>query len=148
MDQVRPGVLSLLACPLRSNVLLFNSGILRIIFVHKDDTMAKLKRIDVDAGGMLLYAAILTGLWWVLAGGSAASWIVGIPVILGAVVVQAAQHSPRLRVRLPGLLRFCGYFLQASVRGGVDVMRRVLQIRLPIGCACRRDRRGFFFLRW
>jgi len=93
--------------------------------------MVILKKTGVD-GGTLWCAVILAGLWWVLAGGSAASWMVGIPVIVLATAMGAARRGPRLNLCLPGVLRFCGYFLVASVRGGVDVMCRVLMPGLPI----------------
>ncbi|RCX32763.1 Na+/H+ antiporter subunit E [Thioalbus denitrificans] len=76
----------------------------------------------------LLAAAVL---WWILAGGSAASWAIGVPA-----VVLAAWSARRLgtgsALSLTGLLRFLPFFAWESLRGGVDVARRTLGPRLRI----------------
>ena len=69
--------------------------------------------------------AALALLWWVVAGGTASSWIVGVPTIAAAALL--APRAPRgpWRLSLPGALRFTTFFLRESLRGGVDVARRV-----------------------
>jgi multicomponent Na+:H+ antiporter subunit E len=86
---------------------------------------------------MLLYCLLMAALWWVLAGGSSSSWLVGVPVVLAAALAML-QWGRAWRLNLPGLARFSAYFLWASVRGGVDVARRVLLPALPIDPEQRR----------
>ena len=98
-------------------------------------------------------AAGLGALWWLLTGGAAGSWLLGVPV-----VAAATWSARRLRpagtgsLSLAGILRFVPFFLAESVRGGVDVALRTLapQMRISpgfidyrIGLA-RRDARVFF----
>jgi multicomponent Na+:H+ antiporter subunit E len=78
----------------------------------------------------LMLAALL---WWVLAGGDAASWLVGVPVV--AVAVWSAwrlRGGDAGRISLWGLLRFLPFFLWESILGGVDVTSRVLRPRMEI----------------
>jgi multicomponent Na+:H+ antiporter subunit E len=77
-------------------------------------------------------AAWLAGLWWLLTGGAAGSWLVGVPAVLGAawVLRRPDAHVPRLR--LLALPRFVPWFLWASLKGGLDVAARVLRPRLAI----------------
>lgn len=68
---------------------------------------------------------VLALLWWVVAGGTAASWIVGIPAIVAAALLARPAPDAGWRLSLPGALRFTTFFLRESLRGGVDVARRV-----------------------
>lgn len=69
----------------------------------------------------------LAALWWIATEGRPGSWGVGIPVvIMAAFTATAVTPAPRWRIRPLGLARFLGHFLAGSVRGGVDVARRVL----------------------
>ena len=69
--------------------------------------------------------------WWVLSAGAAESWLVGVPAVLGAALLSSCMLPP-LRVSFRGAVRFTGFFLLASLRGGLDVARRALHWRLPL----------------
>ncbi len=77
--------------------------------------------------GLLLPALILAAIWLLLSGGAASSWVIGAPAIALASwaasrlrVMGSADISPR------GFALFVPFFVWESVRGGVDVARRVL----------------------
>lgn len=76
-------------------------------------------------------ALLLTLLWIVLTGGAASSWIVGVPAITAALLLSRNAAAPG-RISLAGALRFAGFFLCATVRGGLDVAGRVSAPRLRI----------------
>jgi multicomponent Na+:H+ antiporter subunit E len=66
-------------------------------------------------------------LWWILSAGNGSSWIVGVPVVLLATWLSVTLAAGRpLRVSLPGLAAYLLFFAVESIRGGVDVARRVL----------------------
>lgn len=67
----------------------------------------------------------LTLLWWIVAGGAASSWIVGVPAIVAAALLAPRAPDGPWGLSLPGALRFAAFFLRESLRGGVDVARRV-----------------------
>lgn len=77
------------------------------------------------------HALAFAALWWVLADGQSASWLVGAPAALAAAAWSARQRS-RATLSAAGAARFLAYFVVSSVRGGVDVARRVLLPALPI----------------
>ncbi|MBE0599059.1 MAG: Na+/H+ antiporter subunit E [Desulfuromonadales bacterium] len=80
--------------------------------------------------------AFLTGLWLLLTGADAGSWVIGGPAVLLATLLSLRLRSPvAWRWRPAGLLRFVPYFLWHSLRGGLDVTRRALHPRLPIAPA-------------
>jgi len=72
--------------------------------------------------GRLVALALL---WWIVAGGTASSWIVGVPAIIAATLLAPRAPDGPWRLSLPGALRFAAFFLRESLRGGVDVARRV-----------------------
>ncbi len=75
----------------------------------------------------------LTAVWWIVSEGAISALPIGVVAALAATGVSFAVHPARLpRVRLGGLLRFIGFFLVHSVRGGVDVASRVLRPSLPV----------------
>jgi len=78
-------------------------------------------------------------LWGALNGGDGRSWMVGAPVIVVAAWLSG-RLAPRQHIRLALLraLRFAGFFLIESVRGGFDVARRAFNPRLPLnpGIVC------------
>jgi len=81
----------------------------------------------------LISLALAASLWWVLTGGDAASWVVGVPVVAAAVWSSWRLHGGDAgRIFLQGLLRFIPFFLWESIRGGVDVAARVLRPRMEI----------------
>jgi multicomponent Na+:H+ antiporter subunit E len=72
-------------------------------------------------------------LWWVLTGGQASSWIIGVPTIALALwVMSLLPQAPLWPISFSGLLRFIPYFLLQSVRGGIDVARRAYSPTLPL----------------
>jgi multicomponent Na+:H+ antiporter subunit E len=75
----------------------------------------------------LALAALLALLWFVLAGGDASSWIVGVPTIVAALLLARRVAAPATVWRLDpaGALRFAVFFARESVRGGFDVAGRV-----------------------
>ncbi|MCB1799426.1 MAG: Na+/H+ antiporter subunit E [Gammaproteobacteria bacterium] len=81
----------------------------------------------------LLSIAGLAGLWWLLSGGGASSWLIGVPVVLAAAWASrrlGGMAAPGLSIS--GLARLAPFFLRESVRGGVDVARRVLVVPMRI----------------
>lgn len=71
--------------------------------------------------------ALAMGLWWIISEGDAASWRVGGPAVLLAVLLSLRlQPVLQYRVSLPGLVLFGWFFLQRSLLAGVDVARRIL----------------------
>jgi multicomponent Na+:H+ antiporter subunit E len=76
--------------------------------------------------------ALFVLLWLALTGGDAASWIIGIPAVLAATLaaLRLSERGNGLSAR--GAARFLPFFLLESVRGGVDVARRVLRPQMRI----------------
>jgi multicomponent Na+:H+ antiporter subunit E len=77
--------------------------------------------------GFAARAAILAGLWWLIAQGRADAWLIGLPVVAAAALasIHTGGHAVR-RLSLAGLLMFVALFLRESIRGGIDVARRTL----------------------
>ena len=76
---------------------------------------------------------LLTVLWWILTEGDAAALGFGLPVILLALWASHLLAADRQKTwTLGGLLPFLPFFFYASLRGGLDVARRVYDPRLPI----------------
>lgn len=82
-------------------------------------------------GAVRLFSFLL--LWHVLAGAEPRSWVVGLPVALCAVRVSLwLRPAGPCRLRPAGLLLFIPFFLTLSLLGACDVLRRVLDPRLPM----------------
>ncbi len=93
----------------------------------------KLSDMPLKRSTALLSMMLAALLWWVLVGGDAASWVVGIPVVAAAVwSAWRLRSGDAAWISLPGLLRFVPYFLWESIRGGVDVASRVVRPRMAI----------------
>ena len=75
----------------------------------------------------------IAGLRWILAGGSLASWLIGLPALAGAVwVSKRLSGTSGLPISLGGLARFVPFFIWHSLRGGVDVALRTLAARARV----------------
>jgi len=82
---------------------------------------------------ILLRTSILVLFWWVLNREDHASWIIGAPFIAAAVALSIVLAQPRaLRWRPLQVVRFIPVFLWESLKGGVDVTRRVFQPTMPL----------------
>lgn len=88
----------------------------------------------MNTGRQLLSVALLAGgLWWLLTGGAATAWIIGVPAV--AIATLAAWRLRRSSLRgIParGLSSFLPFFLLESLRGGSDVALRTLAPRMRI----------------
>lgn len=85
----------------------------------------------------------LVGLWWLLTDGKMSSWLVGIPVVSAAAWASHRLLGGRLvGLSWLGLARYVAFFVWESVRGGIDVARRVIapQMRISPGFASHRIR--------
>lgn len=72
-------------------------------------------------------------IWFLLAGQDAASWLLGVPAVMAAGWSSLRLSGARdQRIRLTGLLRFVPFFIGESIRGGFDVMNRVMRPRMRI----------------
>jgi multicomponent Na+:H+ antiporter subunit E len=86
--------------------------------------------------GFVVTGAVLSLIWWILTGGVAYSWLVGVPAVLLSTVLSVALQSPSPgHFRLSALVAFIPYFLMHSLRGGLDVAWRSCDPRLPIAPA-------------
>ena len=75
----------------------------------------------------------LAFLWWLLSNGDPSSWLVGAPVVLVATwAAWQLNPSKGMSISLVGTLRFLPFFFAESLRGGIDVARRVLQRHLNV----------------
>ena len=76
-------------------------------------------------------ASILLLLWWVLTDGVAASWWIGMPAVLLALMLGTVLIPTTVFVwsEMP---RYLLFFFLHSLLGGVDVARRVLQRNMSI----------------
>lgn len=84
-------------------------------------------RWRVFASRLLIFAL----LWWILTEGAGSSWLVGVPAIAAA-GISSTLLMPPLHVSFIGAARFALFFVWESLRGGVDVARRVLHRRMPL----------------
>lgn len=85
-----------------------------------------MKTVRTSTRWMLL----LFALWLILTAGDMASWMIGLPFIALAILLQPISDSSSnkfgLSLNVSGLLQFAYVFIIESFRGGVDVSRRVL----------------------
>ncbi|MGE5154330.1 MAG: Na+/H+ antiporter subunit E [Bdellovibrio bacteriovorus] len=85
------------------------------------------------APAFVVWTAVLTALWVVLTGADSGSWIIGIPAVAAALWAKShLSHASIPRLSLLGLIRFLPFFFLESLKGGVDVARRVLGPRVRV----------------
>ena len=95
----------------------------------------------VGLSGIAPRAAVLAGLWWLIAQGEPAAWVIGVPA-----VGLAAWASVRLgglalpRFSPAALVSFVALFLGESLRGGLDVALRTLRPTLRVAPGFHRYR--------
>lgn len=81
--------------------------------------------------GWMRRGSFFAVIWWLLGGGAAGSWLIGIPTVIASVwLSQRFWPGPPLSMR--GLLRFTPWFVQQSLAGGLDVALRALHPGLPL----------------
>jgi len=90
-----------------------------------------LKAITASWTSIVFRSLMFLLIWWVLTDGSAASWGIGLPAVLLAVISSSALLPP---VHLSWLecIKFIPFFLRHSITGGLDVAWRAFHPRLPI----------------
>jgi multicomponent Na+:H+ antiporter subunit E len=83
--------------------------------------------------GLGLQLAVLAGLWLVLAGPDAGSWLIGAPAVLAALwTARRESGGGTAGYSVRGFLQFLPFFLWESFRGGIDVARRVIGRRVDV----------------
>ena len=86
-----------------------------------------MKTVRTSAKWMLL----LLALWLILTAGHLGSWVIGLPFIALAILLQPVSAGSSSKFSrsfsVSGLLQFSYAFIIESVRGGIDVSRRVLK---------------------
>lgn len=86
----------------------------------------------------VIFTLVLLAIWLLLAAGDVSSLLLGVPFIALAWWSYRLQKpvSPRpLSLSLLGSVRFLGFFLWESMRGGLDVASRVWLPRIPLNPA-------------
>lgn len=107
---------------------------------HKNTTQKESSRKDrvsnhksAQLYSILLRTSALVLFWWMLNREDQASWIIGAPFIAAAVALSIVLAPPRaLRWRPWQVIRFIPLFLRESLKGGIDVTRRVLRPAMPL----------------
>jgi multicomponent Na+:H+ antiporter subunit E len=83
-----------------------------------------------------MWTLALLALWLILTAGDLASLIIAVPFIAMAILLQpvAENRSEKssLLVNISGLLQFAWFFILESLRGGIDVSRRVLAAKTRV----------------
>lgn len=78
-------------------------------------------------------AVVFALAWIVISDADPEGWMFGVAFVALATAASLKLTPVReWQVRIPGAIRFMGYFVHQSVAGGVDVARRVLSPSMPI----------------
>ncbi len=96
---------------------------------------------QLDPTALILRLGFFAGAWLIIAGIDPASWLIGLPAVLAASLLNwhlkpAGARAPRLG---PALI-FIPFFLGSSLKGGADVAWRVLRPRMRIAPGLHRYR--------
>lgn len=76
---------------------------------------------------------LLASMWLLLSNGNLSSWVVGLPAIAAAVWASRSLNSAKSgTLSIPGLVVFIPFFIWESIRGGFDVLKRVLRPKMKI----------------
>lgn len=71
--------------------------------------------------------------WLIVAGPAPSSWLIGLPSVALATWASFRLAPPLpYNIRFTGLMRFLGYFIRESLRGGWDVAMRTMSPRMRI----------------
>lgn len=82
---------------------------------------------------MIFRVMVVTSIWFLFAGWSSLSWIVGIPVVLTVMIAfRFLPGLPAFGIHPVGVVRFVIYFVQQSLLGGIDVAWRAFHPRCPL----------------
>lgn len=81
---------------------------------------------------MIKTSLVLLALWLVFTRADWASLIIGIPVSLAAAWSFQQLCKERIMPSLSGLLRFIPFFVYESLKGGWDVLSRLIRPKLPV----------------
>jgi len=77
-----------------------------------------------------IWTAILAAFWLMLTSASWSSWLIGLPFILLAILLQPQKNDTASvgngLFSITGLLQLIYFFISESLRGGIDVSRRVM----------------------
>jgi multicomponent Na+:H+ antiporter subunit E len=76
---------------------------------------------------LLLPVLLLGGLWLLLTDLAPGGWMLAVPVVIAAAWAAARLRGAGGGMSVLGLLRFVPFFLRESLRGGLDVARRILR---------------------
>lgn len=81
----------------------------------------------------ILRLLFLVFVWWAVAGSEPASWIIGVPAVIGGAFISL--YLPRMqsfKVQLGGSIRFILFFIAQAVLAGVDVAARSCRPVVPL----------------
>lgn len=70
-------------------------------------------------------------IWWIITGGDASSWWIGLPAVLLALSASTLMVAPSHLIWYE-VLRFAPFFLLRSLSGGADVAWRAFHPGMPI----------------
>ena len=85
----------------------------------------------ISVSSLASRAAVFALIWWALADAAAASWWIGVPAVLLAVITSMALLPP-VSFTWYAFVKFVPVFLVRSLLGGVDVARRAFHPAMPI----------------
>lgn len=84
-----------------------------------------------SASSIAFRVLLFSSIWWILTDASLASWWIGLPAVLFAVIVSFALISPTNFIWYE-FFKFVIYFFMRSLIGGVDVAWRAFHPAVPI----------------